>query len=343
MIVRNDIVSAPAPVGASGTPAAVEEEARAGARPPTGLAHPAADVRPNRRPLGRVLVPFLLFLPAGLLLVLLNLLTSIFGVYLSVLDWNWLNVAERMKFVGLSHYAAVLNDPLFWTAFRNTAVWTLGVVPGAFVVGLYFALLLNEEIRGKAFFRTAMLMPWAMPLVVVAVMWAFLLAPGFGLLDDVLVRFGHPELRYANWLGNPSLAMPIVMAVQVWRWAPFFAVILLAGLQSIPSELYDAAKIDGAGAPTRFRYVTVPMMAPVAAVVMLQGIIWSVENFTLVYVMTGGGPVNATELLTTYLWRMAFANGQLGRASAAGTFLILTLSLVGVVWVTKVIRREEIA
>lgn len=309
----------------------------------SGLTRPSAFPLPRRRSLGRVLVPFLLFLPAGLLLILLNLLTSLGGVYLSFLDWNWFNVEQRMKFVGLSHYAATLRDPVFWIALKNTTIWTLGVVPASFVVGFYFALLLNEEIRAKSWFRTAMLLPWATPLVVVAVLWAFFLAPGFGLFDDLMVHLGHPEMRYANLLGNPTLALPLVMGVQVWRWSPFFAIILLAGLQAIPADLYDAAKIDGAGAAARLRFVTLPMITPVATVVLLQAIIWSFHNFTLVYVMTGGGPVNASELLTTYLWRMAFANGQLGKAASAGAFIILALSLVGMLWILKVIRREPTA
>jgi multiple sugar transport system permease protein len=287
-----------------------------------------------------VLRPLLFFLPAGLLLVGINIVSSAFGIYIGFLDWSWLRIERRFDFVGLGNFAAIGSDPVFWVAAQNTLVWSLGVVPGAFLVGLYFALLLNEEIRAASFFRTAILIPWTMPLVVVAVMWAYIVAPGYGPMADLFVQLGWTAAKHKPWLGDPQLALPIVMATQIWRWAPFFAITLLAGLQSIPAAMYEAAQIDGAGAIGRFRHITLPSLGPLIVVLILQGLIWSFKSFTLVYVMTKGGPVNSTEMLTTYLWRLAFTDGMLGRASAVGTVLACALAVIGTVWVVRLLRSE---
>jgi multiple sugar transport system permease protein len=306
---------------------------------PVVVQAPARPVQRRRFRL-RPLVPYLLFLPAGLLLVLFNLFTAGLGIGLSFLDWNWNNIEQRFDFVGLKHYAALARDAGFWKSLTTTTIWTLAVVPGSFLVGLYFALLLNEEIRYKGFFRTVLLLPWATPLVVAAVLWAFILSPGVGLLNSTLAQFGRMDLKFVNWLGNPDYALWILVMIQIWRWAPFFTITLLAGLQAIPKDLYEAAEIDGAGPFQRFRSVTMPMMSSVAAVVALQGIIWSVHNYTLIYVLTGGGPVDATEVLTIHLWKTAFPLGQLAKGAAIGTVMIGILSIVGTIWVMRLMRRE---
>jgi multiple sugar transport system permease protein len=281
-----------------------------------------------------------MFLPAGLLLLILNFGPTGYALYLSVLDFNYSNLARRMVFVGATHYLSVLTDPVFWTAAGHSAIWALGVVPSSFIGGLYFAVLLNQESWARGILRTLLLLPWITPLVVVAILWSFMLSPGFGLISDLLVRVGRVDLKYENWLGEPSLALPIVMGVQVWRWTPFFAVTLLAALQAIPQDVYEAAEIDGAGAVPRFFYMTLPLLSPVILVTLLQSLIWSAHNFSLVYIMTGGGPVYASEVLTTYLWRTAFPNGQIGQAAAAGGLLMVVLGLIGTLWVLKLLRRN---
>ncbi|HEV8615135.1 MAG TPA: sugar ABC transporter permease [Methylomirabilota bacterium] len=280
-----------------------------------------------------------MFFPAGALLLVLNFAPALYAVYLSVLDFNYANLARRTDFVGMRHYVEVLTDPHFWTAAQHSAVWALGVVPGSFVGGLYFALLLNEETRARGVLRTVLLLPWVTPLVVVAILWSFILSPGVGLVNDVLVHLGRIDLKYENWLGEPDLALPIVMGVQVWRWTPFFAITLLAALQAIPKDVYEAAEIDGAGTVSRFFHVTLPLLSPVIMVTLLQSLIWSIHNFSLVYIMTGGGPVYSSEVLTTYLWRTAFPNGQIGQAAAAGGLMMIGLCAIGSLWVLKLLRR----
>lgn len=288
----------------------------------------------------RQLVPFAMLLPAVLLIILLNILNSTYGIYLSFLDWNYFRLEHRFSLVGLKHYYTLLTDPLFYTVVKNTITWSVVVVPGSFLLGFYLALLLNEELKAKAVFRTIILMPWATPLVVVSVLWSFIFLPGIGPLNDLLFRLGMTQMKYLNWLGDRRFALPIVMGVQIWRWAPFYAITLLAGLQTIPATLYEAAEIDGAGAIERFRYITLPLLRPVASIVLLQGFIWSFHNFTIVFIMTEGGPANATELLTVYLWRTAFPTGQLAKAAAVGAMLISIVAIPGVIWVLRVLGRE---
>jgi len=286
------------------------------------------------------LVPFAMLLPAAFLLILLNMLTSSYGIYLSFLDWSFFRVERRFEVVGLNNYYALFTDPVFHTAVKNTLIWSTVIVPSSFLVGLYIALLLNEEVKAKSVFRTMVLMPWATPLVVAAVAWSFIFAPDIGPLNDLLFRLGMPQMKYLNWLGNEIFAFPIVMGVQIWRWAPFFAITLLAGLQAIPSDFYDAAEIDGAGVIERFRYITLPLLFPVATVVLLQGLIWSFHNFTLVFIMTHGGPGNVSELITIYLWRQAFPLAHVAKAASVGAILMLILAILGTAWVLKILGQE---
>lgn len=289
------------------------------------------------------MTPYGLLLPAVVLLLSLNLVASAFGIVLGFLDWNYYRPEHLTDWVGLRNFASLAADPQFATALRNTLLWAAMVVPGGFLVGLYLALLLNEDVPGRAFFRTLILLPWAVPIVVAAIAWSFFFSPSSGPLDDALFRLGFYDMKYMNWLGNESFAFPIVASVQIWRTAPFFAITLLAGLQAISPDLYAAASIDGAGAFARFRYVTVPLLRPVAAVVLLQGLIWSFLSFTTVFVMTQGGPAGTTELLTTYLWRQAFPSSAVGLGSAVGTILMLFLSVIGVFWVSRVLRKDPVS
>lgn len=283
-------------------------------------------------------IPYVLVAPAIVLLVLLNLVASAFGVGLSFLDWNYLRPDHLADFVGLRNYGLVFSDPQFAVAAGHTAVWSIVVTAGGFALGLYLAILLNEDVPGKAFFRTLILLPWAAPLVVAAVSWAFFFTPGSGPLADALFKLGFRNLKYMNWLGSEQYAFPIVMGVQIWRTAPFFALTLLAGLQSISKDLYAAAEIDGAGVVRRFLFITLPVLRPVAGVVLLQGLIWSFFSFTTIFIMTQGGPAGSTEVLTTYLWRQAFPQSAVGSGAAVGTLLVIFLAVVGSIWVRVIMR-----
>ena len=289
----------------------------------------------------RNLDKFGFLLPAFVTLLGLNIALALYGIAMSFMSWNYYQPADRYHFVGLRNYEAVFSDPTFLLAIKNTVIWAGVGVPCAFVVGLYFALLLNQPIKLKGFFRSIILLPWMTPLVITALVWQFALTPGSqGLLDSVLSDAGFSGFLYKNWLGDPSTALPILIGIQVWTVAPFFALVLLAGLQGIPKIFYEQAAIDGAGRLRSFRYVTLPLLWPLAGVSLVQGIIWSLQSFTLVYVLTQGGPANSTEIVTVYLWQMAFGDGLVGRGAAAGGVLAAALVVAGTAWIVANLRRN---
>jgi multiple sugar transport system permease protein len=296
---------------------------------------------PRLRRMRRNLGKFGFLTPAVVTLLGVNIAAALYGIAMSFMAWNNYQPADRYHFVGLHNYQAVFADPTFLLAIKNTVIWTGIGVPCAFVVGLYFALLLNQPIKLKWLFRSIILLPWVTPLVVTAVAWQFALSPGQGLLDTTLAHAGFSGFLETNWLGDPSYALPILIGIQVWTTAPFFTVVLLAALQGIPKDVYQAAAIDGAGHLRSFRYVTLPLLRPVAAVSLVQGAIWSLQSFTLVYILTQGGPAYSTEIITVYLWQQAFGNGQVGIGAAAGGVLIAALLVAGTVWVAATLRRKE--
>lgn len=296
-------------------------------------------LRRMRRNLGR----FGFLFPAVVTLLVLNVAAALYGIAMSFMRWDYYQPAGRYNFVGLHNYDAVFSDPTFWLAVKNTVIWAGIGVPCAFVVGMYFALLLNQPIKFRWFYRSVILLPWVTPLVVAAVAWQFALSPGQGLLDIMLSHVGFSGLGEQNWLGDPTFALPILIGIQVWTTAPFFTLVLLAGLQGIPKDLYQAAAIDGAGSIRSFRYVTLPLLRPVVGVSLVQGTIWSLQAFTLVYVLTQGGPANSTEIITVYLWQMAFGDGLVGRGAAAGGVLTAALLVAGTIWIITTLRRKEAA
>jgi multiple sugar transport system permease protein len=232
---------------------------------------------------------------------------------------------EATPFVGLANYADVLADPVFGTTVRNTLIWTALSVGFIVALGLLAALVVNERFPGRMIVRSLILVPWIIPGIVAAVTWKWLYHPDFGVVNDFLLRSGLIASS-TNWLADPYRGLYAVVAVNIWKSFPFAMLMLLAGLQSAPEELYDAARVDGANALGRLRYVTLPHLRPVLVVVALLLTIWNMNTFTYIYVLTGGGPVRLTEVLGVYIYNMAFQSFKFGMASAAAgvVFLIST-------------------
>lgn len=230
-------------------------------------------------------------------------------------------------FIGLGNYARLLRDDVFWLSLWNSFLWVFGSVSLQFVGGFAAALLLHQGFRGRALFRTLTLLPWIIPGVVVALIWEFLYQPNYGALNDVLARLGLMTEKVA-WLSNPSLAMPAVIATNVWRGVPFFAIMLLAGLQAIPDELYEAARVDGANPWQQFRFITLPSMKPTIFYVVTMGLIGCFQVFDQIYVMTEGGPLKATLTTAYLLYREAFVSFNMGYACAIAFVLASIIFVV---------------
>ena len=246
---------------------------------------------------------------------------------------------QEYGFIGLGNYARLLRDDVFWLSLWNSFVWVFGSVSLQFVGGFAAALLLHQTFHGRAVVRTLTLLPWVIPGVVVALIWEFLYQPNYGAINDVLGRLGVMTEKVA-WLSNPSLAMPAVIVTNVWRGVPFFAIMLLAGLQAIPDELYEAARVDGASVTQRFWHITVPLLRPIIVVATATRIIWTFNYADLIFVMTSGGPAHATQITSTYTLLQAYSNLDFGYAATLSVVL-LVIMLVFTILYLRVTRGVE--
>ncbi|WP_079132740.1 carbohydrate ABC transporter permease [Streptomyces nanshensis] len=227
------------------------------------------------------------------------------------------------EFVGLGNYARMVDDPLFWDSMRTTAVYVIVLVPTLFVVSLGLGLLVRQRIPAVGFFRTLFFLPYVISLVVVGVLWRFMLDDQVGVVNKSLRAMGFEG---HSWLGDPSTALYSVIAVFVWVMMGYYMIIFLAGLQEIPREYYEAARIDGAGPWTQFRTITWPLLRPTSFFVLLMSTVAAITGgFELIFVITEGGPANSTSLAIFYIYQQAFIFGEYGYASAMGTALVLVM------------------
>jgi multiple sugar transport system permease protein len=245
--------------------------------------------------------------------------------YRSILTLPWLG----QKLVGWENYVDFWTDPVALQALQTTLIFVAVTVPAELLVGLGMALVMNEAFRGRGLVRAIVLIPWAIPTVVSSQMWRFIFNDRYGLFNFVL--FGGDTGRYLAPLADPDAALIAIMVAEVWKTAPFAALIILAGLQTIPEDIYEAASIDGATRWQKFRYVTLPLIRPALLLALLFRTIDALRVFDLVFVMTQGGPADATNVLQFYGYKKTFAEGMIGYGStiAVTVFLIsLILSLV---------------
>src|ERR1700741_1740768 len=277
-----------------------------------------------------------LLLPTVLLLAVFIAYPFVKGVELSVTDAK---VGVPGNFVGLHNFVVLANDSIFRTAVWNTFVYTAVTTVFKLALGLWLALLLNRHFRGKALTRSFVLLPFIIPTVLSTFAWKWMFDPTFSVINWTLFQLGLIHGRI-NWLGDPDLALISVIIVNVWRGVPFFAISLLAGLQTINPELQEAAAIDGARAWQRFWHVTWPLLLPVTMVVLLFSVIQTFADFQLVYVLTGGGPANATHLFATYAYQIGIGTGLLSEGAAISLAMFPALLLV-VVFQLWYIRRVE--
>ena len=277
-----------------------------------------------------------LLAPTAVLLGLFIAYPFFEGVMLSL---SSARVGEEGHFVGLKNFYKLANDNIFWTAVWNTFWYTGVTTVFKLGLGLWLAMLLNRHFRGKAIVRAFILLPFIIPTVLSTFAWKWMFDPTFSVINWTLFKFGLIQARI-NWLGDADLAMTSIMVVNIWRGIPFFAISLLAGLQTISPELNEAAAIDGARPWNRFWYVTWPLLLPVTMVVMLFSVIQTFADFQLVYVMTGGGPANATHLFATYAYQIGIVSGLLSEGAAVSLAMFPFLFVIVVVQLLY-IRRVE--
>ena len=277
-------------------------------------------------PLKRRLEPYGYLSPTLLLLLVLMLVPIGMVIRYSLMDNVITN--KHPEVTGLSNYAEVLRDSVFWVAVKNTAFFTGVSVVAHLVLGMGFALLLNSSLLGsatKAVFRVLYILPWLFTVAIIAVLWRLLLNPN-GVLNYVLQDFGLVNSK-VEWLASPSIALFSVTFINIWSGYPFYMMSLLAGLQGIPRDLYEAAHIDGAGPINRFLHVTLPQLRPIIVSIAMLDIIFTTQQFALIWMTTGGGPINVTEMLSTFTYKLAFNRYEFSVASASAV-TIFAFSMV---------------
>ena len=266
----------------------------------------------------RGFLSFWFMLPAGALLLLFLAYPLMLGIWLGFTDAR---IGREGQFIGLENYWWLFDDPVFWLSVYNTFIYTVFASIIKFALGLWLALLLNHHLPFKAMLRAIVLLPWIVPTVLSAIAFWWIYDAQFSIISWTLVEMGLID-EYIDFLGDTHNARASVIAANIWRGIPFVAITLLAGLQTIPQSLYEAALIDGASPWQRFRYVTFPMLTPIIAVVMTFSVLFTFTDFQLIYVLTRGGPLNATHLMATLSFQRAIPGGALGEGAAIAVAMI---------------------
>lgn len=284
-------------------------------------------------------IPILLITPLVTVITVFLAYPILRTVLMSIQYWYLPGKGSETVFVGLENFFKLVQDSAFFDSLWTTGRYLAITVAARFALGLGTALLLNESFKGRGAARAMIIIPWAVPEVVATLIWVLMYDQVFGVVNFGLSALGliRENLRF---LEDPSLALPAAMVVNVWKGFPFVAVMLLAGLQSIPKELYEAARVDGADRLQRLGSITLPMLKPVSKVVFLLLVIWTMKDFAIVYLLAGGGPSRATELLTIYVYKTAFRYFDFGLAAAGGMVLLL-FSLVFTVFYMRGMNQQN--
>lgn len=294
--------------------------------------HPAAPRRFQR------LLPYLLFLlfiaPNITLLILFTYRPLVESIRLSFYDWDL--ISPQKTWVGFENYSDYFTDPTSRYIIRNTLVFTAATVGTTMAIGLGLALLLNLRLRGRNAARTVLFAPYVLGGAAIGIIWLFIFDPRFGLVSALLGRLGLPS---PNWYNDPNWAMPMVIIVYTWKNLGYATVIYLAGLQTIPRELYEAARVDGAGPWARFWHVTLPQLSPITFFLLVTTMLSSMQAFDIISVMTAGGPLDATKTMVYQVYEEAFVRFRVGDASTVATVLFFILLGVTLLQVRFLERR----
>jgi len=280
------------------------------------------------------LLPYLLVAPALAVLLALSIYPLLYSVTISLQQETAAGAVWTLR-----HFQRLASDSFFRAAMAHTFIYAVAALTGEFLLGLGLALLLNEQIRGRGLFRASLLVPMMLPTVVVGVVWRLLLNPNFGAINGTLKQAGI-NTDGLTWTASPRLALLAVIAVDVWQWTPFVFLILLAGLQAIPQEPYEAALIDGSNRWQTFRHVTLPLLKPAILIVLLLRTMDLLRVFDQIFILTEGGPGFATETISLYIYRAAFRFSDFGYAAAMSFVLLAVTNVISVTYI-RILRTEQ--
>lgn len=273
------------------------------------------------------------------ILFLVFIVIGVPSIYTFILSFTNKRIGYPYHFIGFKNYVDIFTNPVYWLVLRNTVIYTLACIIIKLILGFAFAMLLNENFKGRGFVRVALLVPWAIPGMVAAHTWRWMYNDQYGIINEVLRNIGLID-NPIPWLSDMKLALIAVIIVNIWRGIPFFFFSILGGLQTIDSQLYDAAKVDGAGIVSRFFNVTVPSIAPVLTITTLLSTIWTFNDFDNIWLITGGGPLNASSVISTFTYETAFISNQMGRALAVAISIIPIL--IGFMFIAnKLLSKDD--
>lgn len=317
--------------------APVDEQAASEIQVPTSRRN-KYDARPRQRN-WRASLPYLLLLPAVTVVALVVAGPIIQSIGYSFQAYN-LRELDLVRFIGLGNYRRALTDVMFWRAARATLIWVGVVLPVQFVLGMAIATLMNRAFKGRTVLRSLVLLPWIIPSTVVALLWRWLLDGNLGVVNDILIRIGVIDVGIP-WLNQPNTAMAAVVIAMIWHGMPFFALMLLAALQAVPAELYEAANLDGASIWQRFRFVTWPTIIATIRTTTLLRVIWLANSIEVIWIMTVGGPNFATSTLPVVTFFEATRGLDYGFASAVSILLTLALMVVVLLYLRQMRKDDQ--
>ncbi len=293
-----------------------------------------------QRHLARNRLAYILITPSVIMIALIYFYPMVNGF------WHSLHYFSRVqpwayRFTGLENYLTALRTHDFWVALRTSVIWTIGGVGLSYVVGLIAALLLNDQFRGRGIYRSILLLPWVVPPVVAGTSWMWMYADQDGIINRTLRGLGiiHKPIY---WLSVPHLAMISAIIVYVWRNFPFMMITLLAALSSIPDDIYEAGRIDGASSWQLFRYITFPLIVPISVIATVLGSIWCFNDFGTIFVLTGGGPASATTTLIIQSYKEAFQRYNVGYGTSLAMIAMALMLIVGAFYLRLQARQRDI-
>jgi multiple sugar transport system permease protein len=282
---------------------------------------------------------YFLVIPSLILIMVVVIYPVISGVLMSLQELRLTRPGSN-GYIGFEHYIDLASDRIFLRALQNTVVWVIGGVTSQFLLGLITALALHRGIVGSRLARIMVLFPWVLPTVAAGHMWALMLDPRLGVLNDILVRLGLIDTYHA-WFADPTTAMPAVLVVALWQGFPFFTLMLLAGVQGIPEDLYEAASVDGANPIQEFLRITLPLLRPIIVSTVVLRVIGLVNAPDLLIILTNGGPGDATQMLSLYAFNKAYASFDFGYAGAISVVMFIILMVFTIVYVRALRATQE--
>lgn len=279
----------------------------------------------------------MLILPAILVMGLFTAYPLLEGLRVAFTNKHLLK--EGVQYIGIQNFIRLASDEIFWISLYHSLVLTAVVVFAQFVLGLMLALAMNQKLPGMSLFKSIIMASWVIPVAATVILFKFMAQPDIGLINIIIQSLGFDELnRY--WLGDPNVALPFIMLLHLWRNVPFYGVAFLAAMQAIPKSFYEAAEIDGANTWHRFWYITLPGIRQMIIVMVTIHVLWTFNNFDFIYLATGGGPVNATDVLPVYVYRQCWSSYTVGYGASIGTVMLILLMLYFIVFI-KISERNN--